>query len=106
MVGTATPTTRTVELVRPDQELLRGDVALPRKRRASPVLGLVVFGAASLALYGLFFGFVDDIFPVLTSGTIGGAVAVIGLALTFSLAHGSFASALLEVVGFRALKKG
>lgn len=111
MVGTATRRTQTVERVKPepvrlDLELVQRAPAPPSPRRWRAVFGLVLFGVASAAAYGLFFGFIEDIFPRLTSGTIGGAVAVLGLALTFSLIHGSFAGALLELVGIRELKKG
>jgi hypothetical protein len=106
MVGIAVPTTRTEELVRSDQKLVRQVATVRRAGRSRSVVGLIVFGAASIAAYGLFFGFIENIFPRLTSGTIGGAMAVLGLALTFSLIHGSFAGALLELLGIRELKKG
>jgi heme O synthase-like polyprenyltransferase len=110
MVGTATAKRaaepRIVELTRPDQELVRRVAARPVSRSSGSVVRLIVFGAASATLYGIFFTFVDDISSLLTSGSVVGAAAVIGLALTTSLIHGSFAGALLDVVGFRALKKG
>jgi hypothetical protein len=106
MVGIAVPTTRTEELVRSDRKFVRQVAAVPRAGRWRSVVGLIVFGTASIVAYGLFFGFIDSIFPRLTSGTIGGALAVLGLALTFSVIHGSFAGALLELLGIRELKKG
>ncbi len=102
-----TTATRTAQLTREDLKVIPQVAVTAPRRAARPwaVIGLVVFGAASLALYGMFFGFIDDIFSLLTSGTVGGAAAVIFLALTFSLVHASFAGALLEVVGIRELKK-
>ena len=106
MVGTAAPVTRTVELTRADQEFMRRVTARPRFRPSKNLLMLIGLGAASIALYAIFFAFIDDLSALLTSGSIGGAVLVIGLALTFSLVHGSFAHALLEILGIRELKKG
>lgn len=98
--------TETAEVTREDLEVIQRVAAPPRAGRSRAVIGFIVFGAASVVLYGLFFGFIDAIFPHLTSGTIGGAAEVIGLALTFSLIHGSFAASLLELLGIRELKKG
>lgn len=107
MTSTLAPTTETAEVIREDLKVIQRVAAPPRGgRRSRAVTGFVVFGAASVVLYGLFFGLVDDIFPHLTSGTIGGAAAVVGLALTFSVIHGNFAAALLELLGIRELKKG
>lgn len=107
MTSTVVRTTETVEVTREDLQVIQRVAAPPRLgRRARAITWLMVFGAASVVLYGLFFGFVNDIFPRLTSGTIGGAAAVIGIALTFSLIHGNFAAALLETLGIRELKKG
>lgn len=106
MTSTLAPTTETVQLTREDLQVIQRVAAPPRTRRSRATIGLLVFGVTSVMLYGLFFGFVDDIFPHLTSGTIGGAAAVVGLALSFSLIHGNFAAALLEVLGIRELKKG
>jgi hypothetical protein len=106
MVTTVTPASRTAQLTTADQEFIRQVTARPRFRPSRAVVGLIMFGAASVTLYGIFFAFIDDLSALLTSGSIGGAVLVIGLALTFSLIHGSFANALLEVLGIRALKKG
>jgi hypothetical protein len=106
MVGTVAPVAKTAQLTRADQEFMRRVTARPRFRPSSAVLGLIGFGVASVALYATFFIFIDPLSSLLTSGSIGGAMLVIGLALTFSLVHGSFAHALLEVIGIRELKKG
>ena len=106
MVGTAAPATKAAQLTRADQEFMQRVATRPRFRPSKAVLGLIGFGAASVMLYAIFFAFIDDLSSLLTSGSIGGALLVIGLALTFSLVHGSFASALLDVLGIRALKKG
>ncbi len=107
MTSTVAPATKTLEVTREDLKVIQRVAAPPRVgRRLRAVTGFIVFGAASVALYGLFFGFVDNIFSYLTSGTIGGAGAVVGLALTFSLIHGNFGAALLELLGMRELKKG
>lgn len=100
------PTKETAELTRADQELIREVTTPPRAGRWRAVLGLIVFGAASATILGVFFIFVDDITSLLTSGSVGGAAAVIGLALTFSVVHGSFASALLDLLGIREARKG
>ncbi len=107
MTSTLAPATETAELTREDLKVIPQVTAPPRVgRRSRAAIGFIASAAASVVLYGLFFGFIDDIFPRLTSGTIGGAAAVIGLALTFSLIHGNFGAALLEILGIRELKKG
>jgi hypothetical protein len=100
------PTREVIELTRPDQELILELVPPPAPRRWRALPGLVVFGAASAAILGTFFFFVDDITSLLTSGSVGGAAAVVGLALIFSVIHGSFANSLLDLLGMRAARKG
>ncbi len=100
------PTKEVTELTRTDRELILEVPAPPAPGRWRAVPALVVFGAASATILSVFFFFVDDISSLLTSGSVGGAAAVIALALTFSVIHGSFANALLDLIGFRAAKKG
>ena len=81
----------------------RVKVARPKVAR-STVVRFVVFGVASILIYALFFGSVDQLFPVLTAGNMIGAGVVVALALCFSLIYGTFANYLLEVLGLRELK--
>jgi hypothetical protein len=73
-----------------------------KERREIPKTTLSRFAlsaAGSVLLYALFFGNIDRLFPVLTSGTYLGAALVIALALTFSLTYGTCANYFLELLG-------
>ncbi len=76
-----------------------------RFKCTKPVLvRFLVFAVASALMYGIFFSFTDQLFPLLTAGTAAGAALVISLALAFSLMYGTCANYLLELLGLRELK--
>ncbi|MCL5108654.1 MAG: hypothetical protein M1401_07295 [Chloroflexi bacterium] len=73
-------------------------------RAPAGLLNLLALAAASLALYGGFFSSLDFLWPIYTSQTALGGMAVVASALTFCLVYGSFARQLLETLGIRAPK--
>lgn len=75
-----------------------------RKTARRAAIRFALFATASAAMYLTFFGSIDQLFPLLTAGSLVGAAAVIGLALVFCLIHGACANYLLELLGIRELR--
>lgn len=82
----------------------RGRSTVRSKRCWSLIVRFAILAGASVTMYTLFFGSIDRLSPVLTSGTPVGAGSVIGLALCFSLVYGCCAGCFLELLGLRELK--
>jgi hypothetical protein len=72
----------------------------PKKK---PVLGMVVFGAVSLALYYALLTNQKLVMDVFTRGGVYTAWPIL-TAFVFSFIHGAFASNLLSVLGLEAKK--
>lgn len=75
----------------------------PMPVKKKPVLGMVLFGALSLALYVVLLTNQKLVMDVFTKGGVYTAWPIL-TAFLFSFIHGAFASNLLSVLGLEAKK--
>jgi nicotinamide riboside transporter PnuC len=83
---------------------IKREVVMKRKKKKKPYLLAIFFGIISVASYIAVFSSQKTVTEYTTRGALYAALPV-AAALYFSFIHGTFASAVLSVLGIEAKKK-